>query len=279
MTMWAGRTVAGVLLSALFLLVLALPVAAATTLELSPAGGFAGTSVRISGAGFQPSLEVALCWDGPGCRDLGSVTAGADGTFIVQSSIPPGANPGPHEVWACQEDEATGTDCALTAVVTATVDAVTTTTMTTPPTTTTTLPPTTTQPPATPPTTTTSPTTTTTPSTTTSSSTTATTSPATSSPTTAPSTTATTLAARTSLTATSSTTLPIPDLAGAGDIEVFASGQPEPQAVASSIPAMAAVTPHPGVVPTGISTLGAVLLVVLAGAVAAGAFALIHLLR
>ncbi|HJR93690.1 MAG TPA: hypothetical protein VJ938_14720 [Acidimicrobiia bacterium] len=34
-----------------------------------------------------------------------------------------------------------------------------------------------------------------------------------------------------------------------------------------------------GVVPTGISTLGAVLLVVLAGAVAAGAFALIRLLR
>jgi len=64
------------------------------TLMVSPDIGLAGTSVNVSGAGFEPGETVDVTYDAPASTDLCSaLTVASDGTFTCTGDIPsaPGA--------------------------------------------------------------------------------------------------------------------------------------------------------------------------------------------
>src|SRR5687768_14880771 len=62
--------------------------AVAASLSVSPASGMAGTTVQVVGSGFPASIPVALCWNGSGCSDLGTVLSGSGSTFSATVTVP-----------------------------------------------------------------------------------------------------------------------------------------------------------------------------------------------
>ena len=125
------RTLTGGFTAVVFAFVLlAAPVLAAGTLQLTPPEGPAGDEFQISGDGFEPSEKVKLKWDG---RGFGSpVRADTNGAFTTTRSAPIDAPPGKHTV------SATGIHSGLSAEAIFTVlDPAATTTTTTSPVTTT----------------------------------------------------------------------------------------------------------------------------------------------
>jgi hypothetical protein len=119
-------------------LVTAVP-AFAASLTVSPASGQAGTTVQVVGEGFPIAFPVALCWDGSGCSDLGTVISGAGSTFSVTVTVPSDAVAGAHQITACRLGSQTcatavfnvlpnGTTTSTTSPVTTTTSPVTTTT-------------------------------------------------------------------------------------------------------------------------------------------------------
>ena len=140
----------------------------AATMVLTPNMGRSGASVLVVAVGFPWNTPIEICWDEPGCDDLGtgktSAIGGVHKTFKV-----PNAEPGRHLVYLCTTS---GDVCEQAGFEVLPDEPIVTTTTLSPPSTTlppttTTLPPppaiattTTTTPPAT--TTTTRPTTTTT---------------------------------------------------------------------------------------------------------------------
>lgn len=162
------RLVGGASLLSLLLalqLVTAGAASAIASLTVTPTSAQPGGSITVNGSGFAPALEVGLCWDRPGCADLGRPTANPTGRFEVDIVVPLSASQGSHTVHACQLDALLQLICASAVVVV--VESPTTTTTTIASTTTTS--PTTTSPPPTsttvPSTTTSFPVPTTTPST------------------------------------------------------------------------------------------------------------------
>lgn len=118
------------------------PTAQAATVSVSPTTAEPGDAVQISGAGYDPAVLVRLCLDNERCADMGTTTAGLDGSFSTSGTIPADIAPGAHTINACQQG-ALGWVCASGSVE-VTPPPTTTTTVTTQPTTTTTTRPTTT---------------------------------------------------------------------------------------------------------------------------------------
>ncbi|MCA9834554.1 MAG: hypothetical protein KC435_11430 [Thermomicrobiales bacterium] len=74
---------------------------AAVTITLSPTSGQAGTTTKVSGAGFQPNETVTIRWNSASGTSLGTITAGTDGTFANKDvTIPVTASKQTFAIWA-----------------------------------------------------------------------------------------------------------------------------------------------------------------------------------
>lgn len=114
----------------------------AATLSAETPSGPAGSPVLITGDGYVSGVQVRLCWDDPGCADLGTaVPQGITGSFSTPTTIPLSAAPGTYEIHGCQLVALSGLTCSHTTFEVLADEPVTTTTA---PTTTLTTPPTTT---------------------------------------------------------------------------------------------------------------------------------------
>ncbi|MEX0698174.1 MAG: hypothetical protein WD354_00440, partial [Acidimicrobiia bacterium] len=76
--------------------------ATAATLTVAPNSAPPGESIVIKGSAFVALLEVDVCWDQPGCDNLGSRRANPNGTFTVEAVVPLAASLGTHPIYACQ---------------------------------------------------------------------------------------------------------------------------------------------------------------------------------
>ncbi|MGA7098463.1 MAG: hypothetical protein WB245_12940 [Acidimicrobiia bacterium] len=143
--MGIGRLRLRRLMGAVCLLALALALqlvtagaALAATLSPSPPSGLAGSNTVLSGSAYDALLPITLCWDASGCSSLGIANPQTDGSFSQAVTIPVGALPGGHLIYACQ------LTCASTSFDVLDTPTTTLPTTTTVPPTTTTQPPTTT---------------------------------------------------------------------------------------------------------------------------------------
>jgi len=115
----------------------------AAALSTETPSGPAGSSVLVTGAGYLPLASVGICWDEPGCSDLGSAQPGLQTDFSTEVRIPGSASPGEYRIHACQL-LAAGLTCSSASFEVLGAEPVTTTTT---PVTTTIAPPTTTTSP------------------------------------------------------------------------------------------------------------------------------------
>jgi len=115
----------------------------AAALSAEPPSGPAGSPVLVTGDGYVPGVQVRLCWDDPGCADLGTAVPQGlvTGSFSTHTTIPLSAEPGTHEIHGCQLVALSGLTCSHATFEVRADEPVTTTTA---PTTTLTTPPTTT---------------------------------------------------------------------------------------------------------------------------------------
>jgi hypothetical protein len=70
------------------------------SIGLSPTSGYPGTTFTVTGAGFVPTSNVIISWDGAAVSQL---AAASDGSFRVNISAPSQAAPGNHMVMAMDE--------------------------------------------------------------------------------------------------------------------------------------------------------------------------------
>lgn len=76
----------------------------AAALSAETPSGQAGSAVQVTGDGFVAGVQVRLCWDDPGCEDLGTAVPQGFilGSFSTQATIPLSADPGIYEIHGCQ---------------------------------------------------------------------------------------------------------------------------------------------------------------------------------
>lgn len=76
----------------------------AAALSAETPSGQAGSAVQVTGDGFVAGVQVRLCWDNPGCEDLGTAVPQGFilGSFSTQATIPLSADPGTYEIHGCQ---------------------------------------------------------------------------------------------------------------------------------------------------------------------------------
>lgn len=75
----------------------------AAALSAETPSGHAGTAVQVTGDGYLPLVSIGICWDEPGCSDLGSAQPGLLQTgFTTEVTIPESAPPGEYQIHACQ---------------------------------------------------------------------------------------------------------------------------------------------------------------------------------
>ncbi len=87
------NALAGACLAAALSLGIAAPAAAATTASLSPASGPPGSSVTVSGSGFDASARVDVFLD---LTDIAAAFSNASGAVSIGVQIPKSAQPGTH---------------------------------------------------------------------------------------------------------------------------------------------------------------------------------------
>lgn len=74
----------------------------AAALSAETPTGQAGSTVQVTGDGYVPLVSIGICWDEPGCDDLGSVQPGLQTGFTTDVTIPGSATPGEYQIHACQ---------------------------------------------------------------------------------------------------------------------------------------------------------------------------------
>ena len=102
----------------------------AAVLSAETPSGPAGSSVLVSGDGYVSGVQVRLCWDDPGCADLGTAVPQGlvTGSFSTQTTIPLSAEPGTYEIHGCQLVPLSGLTCSHTTFEVLADEPVTTTT-------------------------------------------------------------------------------------------------------------------------------------------------------